>query len=91
MNRVGKERGWSPLTREQFEYMRSPDGPLLVGTVQEVADKIIAEHQLFKNTRFLVQTIAGALPHEKLMHSIRLFGTEVAPIVRKYIAGLKGA
>ncbi len=83
MNRVGKERGWSPMSRQQFEYLRSPDGPLLVGTVQEVADKIIHEHQLFKNTRFLVQTIAGELPHEKLMHSIRLFGTEVAKIVRE--------
>jgi probable LLM family oxidoreductase len=83
MNRVGRERGWSPMTRQQFEYLRSPEGPLLVGTVKEVADKIISEHLLFRNTRFLVQTIAGELPHEKLMHSIRLFGTEVAEIVRE--------
>jgi alkanesulfonate monooxygenase SsuD/methylene tetrahydromethanopterin reductase-like flavin-dependent oxidoreductase (luciferase family) len=82
MNRVGRERGWSPMTRQQFEYLRSPAGPLLVGNVQEVADKIIAEHKLFNNTRFLSQTIAGDIPHEKLLHSIRLFGTEVAPLVR---------
>jgi len=56
MNRVGKERGWSEMTRTQFEYLRSPSGPLLVGTVQEVADKIIAEHKIFGNTRFLSQT-----------------------------------
>ena len=83
MNRVGKERGWSPMTRPQFEYLRSPSGPLLVGTVQEVADKIIAEHKLFKNTRFLSQTIAGDIPHKKLLHSIELFGTKVVPIVRE--------
>jgi probable LLM family oxidoreductase len=85
MNRVGKERGWSPMTRPQFEYLRSPMGPLLVGNVQEVADKIIAEYKLFRNTRFLSQTIAGDIPHEKLLHSIRLFGMEVAPLVRAAI------
>ena len=85
MNRVGKERGWSSMSREQFEYLRSPGGPLLVGSAQEVADKIIAEHKLFGNTRFLSQTIAGEIPHNKLLHSIKLFGSEVAPMVRKAI------
>lgn len=86
MNRVGRERGWSPITRDQFEYMRSPQGSLMVGSVQEVADKIIAEHKLFNNTRFLAQTIAGEdIPHEKQMHSIELFGKEVAPIVREAV------
>ena len=85
MNRVGRERGWSPMSRQQFEYLRSPAGPLLVGTVEEVADKIIAEHKLFNNTRFLSQTIAGEIPHEKLLHSIRLFGTGVAPLVREAV------
>ncbi len=87
MNRVGRERGWSPITREQFEYMRAPGGSLMVGSVQEVADKIIAEHKLFGNTRFLAQTIAGDIPHEKLLHSVRLFGTQVAPLVRSATAG----
>jgi probable LLM family oxidoreductase len=82
MNRVGKERGWSPMTRPQFEYLRSPAGPLLVGNVGEVADKIIAEHKIFSNTRFICQTISGGMPHEKLLHSVRLFGEEVAPKVR---------
>lgn len=85
MNRVGKERGWSPMSREQFEYLRMPGGPLLVGTAQEVADKIIAEHKLFNNTRFLAQTISGDIAHEKLLHSIELFGTKVAPMVRAVI------
>ncbi|GAA4468313.1 LLM class flavin-dependent oxidoreductase [Nemorincola caseinilytica] len=85
MNKVGRERGWQSLTREQFEYMRSPKGSLMVGTAKEVADKIVAEYQLFGNTRFLAQTIAGDIPHSKLMNSIRLFGTEVAPMVRAAI------
>ena len=85
MNRIGKERGWSPMSRQQFEYLRAPGGPLLVGTVQEVADKIIAEHKLFGNTRFLAQTISGDIAHDKLLHSIKLFGSEVAPIVRNAI------
>ena len=86
MNRVGKERGWSPITRDQFEYMRSPQGSLMVGSVQEVADKIITEHKLFSNTRFLAQTIAGEdIPHEKQMRSIELFGRQVAPLVREAV------
>lgn len=85
MNKVGRERGWSPITRDQFEYMRSPQGSLLVGSAQEVADKIIAEHKLFNNTRFLAQTMAGEIPHEQLMHSIELFGREVAPIVKEAV------
>lgn len=82
MNRIGKERGWSPISREQYEYMRSPAGSLLVGSAKEVADKIVSEYAIFGNTRFLAQTIAGEIPHEKLMHSIELFGKEVAPLVR---------
>lgn len=86
MNRIGKERGWQPITREQYEYMRLPDGPLFVGNPQQVIDKILYVHGLFKNTRFLAQTIAGDIPHEKLLRSIELFGKEVAPAVRSATA-----
>ncbi len=85
MNKIGRERGWSPMSRQQFDYLCKPGGPLMVGSVQEVADKIIAEHKLFGNTRFLAQTISGDIAHDKLLHSIRLFGSEVAPIVRNAI------
>lgn len=85
MNRIGRERGWSPMSRQQFDYLCKPGGPLMVGSVQEVTDKIIAEHKLFGNTRFLAQTISGDIAHDKLLHSIRLFGNEVAPIVRNAI------
>jgi len=83
MNRIGRERGWSPLSREQFEYMRSPKGSLLVGSPQQVIDKILYEHELFGNTRFLAQMSMGDLTHARVMHSIELFGEVVAPAVRK--------
>ena len=83
MNRIGQERGWSPLSRQQFDYSRSAKGALVVGSVQEVIDKILFEHELFGNTRFLAQMSVGYMPHKKIMHSIELFGTKVAPVIRK--------
>jgi probable LLM family oxidoreductase len=87
MNRVGKERGWPPLQRSQFEASRTERGALLVGTPEEVINKILFEHELFGNTRFLAQTSMGSLDHKKVMKSIELFGTVVAPAVRKAVAG----
>jgi probable LLM family oxidoreductase len=83
MNRIGRERGWSPMTRGQFEAGRSPRGALLVGSPEEVAEKILFEHELFGNGRFMAQISVGTLPHDKVMRAIELFGTEVAPAVRK--------
>ncbi|MFT3911692.1 MAG: LLM class flavin-dependent oxidoreductase [Ferruginibacter sp.] len=85
MNRIGKERGWPPLSRQQFDHARSPQAALLVGSPQQVIDKILFEHELFKNTRFLAQMSLGDMPHEKIMKSIELFGTKVAPEVRKVV------
>jgi probable LLM family oxidoreductase len=82
MSRIGKERGWPPTTRAQFEAMRSPRGALLVGSPQEVIDKILAEYELFHHDRFLAQMALGAMPHERIMHAIELLGTVVAPVVR---------
>jgi len=83
MGRIGKERGWPPLTRAQFDYSRAPKGALLVGSPQEVIDKILYEHELFGNTRFLAQMSVGYTPHDKILKSIELFGDVVAPAVRK--------
>ncbi|RAJ08446.1 putative LLM family oxidoreductase [Chitinophaga skermanii] len=83
MNRVGLDRGWSPMTREQFEYMRMPEGPLFVGSAQEVIDKIIYQHTLFQHSRFIAQLVKGTITHEQVLRAIRLFGTEVAPAVRE--------
>lgn len=85
MNKIGRERGWSPITRPQFEMMRSPNGPLLVGSPEEVIAKIVRSHGIFKNTRYLAQIIAGDIPHEKILHSIGLFGTKVAPAIRQQL------
>jgi probable LLM family oxidoreductase len=82
MNRIGRERGWPPMSRAQFDAGCEPDGHLLVGTSEEVATKIVAHHDLFEHDRFLGHISVGVLPHEKAMHATELFGTEVAPIVR---------
>jgi len=83
MDRVGRDRGWPPLSRRQFDYSRAPDAALMVGSVQEVIDKILYEHELFGNTRFMAQASVGSVPHKMVMKSIELFGTKVAPAVRK--------
>lgn len=85
MNRIGRERGWSGMTRPQFEALCSPRGALLVGSPQEVIDKILYEHELFGHKRFLAQISVGPIAHAKVMRAIELFGTVVAPAVRKAI------
>jgi alkanesulfonate monooxygenase SsuD/methylene tetrahydromethanopterin reductase-like flavin-dependent oxidoreductase (luciferase family) len=85
MNRIGRERGWSPMGRGQFEMGRSPHGALLVGSPEEVAEKILFEHELFGHQRFMAQISVGTMPHEKVMRAIELFGTEVASTVREEI------
>jgi probable LLM family oxidoreductase len=85
MTRLGRERGWPPHSRQQYEASRSPRGSLLVGSPQQVIDKILYEYELFRNTRFLAQMSVGTLPHRQMMRSIELFGTVVAPAVRKAI------
>jgi probable LLM family oxidoreductase len=83
MNRIGRERGWSAMTREQFEAGRSPRGALLVGSPEEVTEKILFEHELFDLGRFMAQISVGTMEHDKVMRAIELFGTEVAPAVRE--------
>jgi probable LLM family oxidoreductase len=84
MTQIGKERGWPPTSRHQYDLMRSKHGSLLVGSPQEVIDKILYEHELFHHTRFLAQMSVGTMPHDQLLHSIELFGTKVAPVIRKH-------
>ncbi|MBA3447530.1 MAG: LLM class flavin-dependent oxidoreductase [Pseudaminobacter sp.] len=86
MNRIGRERGWGPTSRAHFDQSRSPTGALFVGSPEAVAEKIIASHRIFNNDRFLLQMAIGIMPHAKLMKAIELFGTKVAPIVRKETA-----
>ena len=81
--RIGRERGWPPVTRAQYEAGRSQRGALLVGDPNEVAEKILFEHSLFSNDRFLMQIDMGSLPHAQTLKAIELFATKVAPQVRK--------
>ncbi len=83
MDRVGSTRGWQPMTREQFDFMRSPEGSLMVGSVEQVTEKIIYEYELFGFTRFFAQASLGFVPHEMTMKSIELFATQVVPEVKK--------
>ena len=85
MTRIGKERGWPPTSRMQFDAQRSLRGALLVGSPQEMIDKIMFQYGIFRHSRFLVQFSVGPIAHDKLLRSIELFGTEVAPVIRKEI------
>jgi probable LLM family oxidoreductase len=87
MNRIGRERGWSPMTRRQFDELRSLRGALVVGSPQEVVEKILYQHELFGHQRFLAQISVGHLPHANAMRAIELLGTEVVPAVRTELAG----
>ena len=85
MSRLGRERGWPPLSRAQFDAGRGPRGHLWVGSPDEVADKIIAQHKIFGHDRCLIQMKVGQQKHEAILRSIELLGTVVAPKVRAAI------
>jgi probable LLM family oxidoreductase len=86
MARIGRERGWPPGTRQQYEAQRTLRGALLVGNADEVIEKILYQHELFGHQRFLLQLSVGTMSHEKMLHAIELYGTKVAPAVRAEVA-----
>ncbi len=86
MNRIGRERGWPPSGRPEYEALRSPRGALAAGSPQDVIEKILFEHELFGHQRYVGQMSVGAVEHQDVLRSMELFGTEVAPAVRKEIA-----
>jgi probable LLM family oxidoreductase len=86
MNRIGRERGWPPAGRPQYEALRSPTGALAVGSPEEVAEKLLFEHELFGHQRYVAQMSVGAVEHRDVLRSMELFGTEVAPVVRAEVA-----
>jgi probable LLM family oxidoreductase len=83
MTRIGRERGWPPTSRAQFDAECRLEGALFVGGPQEVIDKILFQHELFRHDRFLIQLTVGPVPHHEVMRAIELLGTKVAPIVRR--------
>jgi probable LLM family oxidoreductase len=86
MNAIGRERGWSGIGRGEFDALRGPRGALVVGSPEEVVEKILFQHEIFGHQRFLGQMSVGPMPHAKVMRSLELFGTEVAPAVRAEVA-----
>lgn len=87
MNKIGRERGWSPMSRAHYEREALLDGANFVGTPGDVVDKILYQHEIFGHGRFLIQFTVGTLPHDKVMRCIELFGTEVAPVIRRELGG----
>jgi probable LLM family oxidoreductase len=80
---VGKERGWPPVTRAGFDAQRGPEGALLIGSPDEVIEKIIRHSEALGGiARITFQMNAASLSHAKLMHAIELIGTRVAPALR---------
>jgi probable LLM family oxidoreductase len=86
MNRIGRERGWLAMTRQDFNAAMTLRGANFVGSPQDVIDKILFQYEIFQHDRFLLQITVGAMPHDKVMRSIELFATEVAPAVREEVA-----
>ncbi len=85
MNKIGRERGWPPLTRQQFDFSRTLRGSDFVGSPDEIIAKILFQHELFGHQRFLIQLGVGSIAHDKTMRAIELLGTQVAPVVRQEI------
>ena len=86
MNRIGRERGWPPSGLPEYQALRSPLGALAVGSVEEVAEKLLYEHELFGHDRYIGQMSVGAVAHSDVLRSMELFGTKVAPLVRAELA-----
>src|SRR3954467_14356134 len=81
MNRIGRERGWPPSGRAEYDALAGPAGPLAVGSPEEVAEKIVRVQELFQPERYLAHLSIGAVEHRDVMRAIELFGTQVAPLV----------
>jgi len=85
MTRIGRERGWPPTTRAHFESERRLEGALFVGNPEQVVEKILYQHEIFRHDRFLLQLTVGPMDHADVMRAIELLGTEVAPVVRREV------
>lgn len=86
MNRIGRERGWSPSGLLEYQGLRSAKGAVAAGNPEQVAEKLLWEHELFGHQRYIAQMSVGAVAHADVMQSMELFGTKVAPVVRAEIS-----
>jgi len=90
MNRIGRERGFAPTSRPDFDRKILPGGPYIVGSPHQVIDGILLQHQIFGHQRTLLQLAIGSVGHSDLMRAIELLGTEVAPAIRSELGlGMK--
>lgn len=85
-NTIGKERGWPPYSRLQFQNDLGPEGAIYAGSPETVARKIAATVKTLGADRFDLKYANGTLSHGKLLHSIELYGTRVAPMVQDLLA-----
>ena len=85
MDRIGAERGWGPTSRAAFDAQTALRGAYVVGEPERVAEKILFHHELFGHDRTLLQLGIGTVPHREVMRAIELFGTRVAPEVRRQL------
>ncbi|HEX4745851.1 MAG TPA: LLM class flavin-dependent oxidoreductase [Gaiellaceae bacterium] len=83
MNRIGRERGWPPMSRADYDAAATLRGANFVGSPEQVVEKILFQHEVFGHDRFLIQFTVGGIPHEGILRSIELLGREVAPAVRE--------
>lgn len=83
MDRIGRERGWSPYTVNQFKGGLSEDGALFMGSPEMVAEKMVNTIRMFGLTRFVAHIDVGGPSHADLMKSIELYGDKVLPLVKK--------
>jgi probable LLM family oxidoreductase len=86
MNKIGQERGWPPMSRADYDAAATLRGANFVGTPEQVVEKILFQHEIFRHDRFLVQFGIGGTPHAGVLRSIELLGREVAPAVRERVA-----
>jgi probable LLM family oxidoreductase len=84
MTKIGRERGWPPMTRPRFDAQMGPLGALLVGGPEDVAEKILRHSEALGGiSRLTFQMDSASLPHAKLMRAIELIGTKVSPLINK--------
>lgn len=83
MDNIGKSRGWAPFSKDVFMNTTRPEGAYFMGEPNAIIDKILQQHEWFGHTRFVGQMDVGDPDHKMLMKSIELFGTKVAPEVKK--------
>ena len=85
MDKIGRERGWPPMSRAQFDDSRTLRGANFIGSPEEIVEKILFQHDIFRHQRLMLQFSVGTMAHADIMRSIELYGTRVAPAAREEI------